>query len=148
MSLPVDPSLAPGDGLMLLCALMVAVHILLVGRQAHRHDLMESVVGNCHVEIRGKERHFRVSYANTFDEPVGGLMNVILTEDGQHYQYTHINSSRALVIDIGGLTTDWPAVNPGGEIDYSLTLNSSRASLCISTSCLFLKYYFYLSRRV
>jgi len=38
ISLPVDPSLAPGDGLMLLCALMVAVHILLVGQQAHRHD--------------------------------------------------------------------------------------------------------------
>jgi drug/metabolite transporter (DMT)-like permease len=38
MSLPIDPSLAPGDGLMLLCALMVAVHILLVGKQAHCHD--------------------------------------------------------------------------------------------------------------
>ena len=38
ISLPIDPSLAPGDGLMLLCALMVAVHILLVGQQAHRHD--------------------------------------------------------------------------------------------------------------
>jgi hypothetical protein len=85
-----------------------------------RQDLMESVIGDWHVEIRGKERHFLVSYANTFDEPVGGLMNVILTEDGQHYQYTHINSSRALVIDIGGFTTDWLAVNPGGEIDYSL----------------------------
>ena len=42
---------------------------------------MEAVVGDWYVEIKGKERHFRVSYANTFDEPVGGL-NVILTEDG------------------------------------------------------------------
>ncbi len=40
ISLPIDPSLAPGDGLMLLCALMVAVHILLVGQQAHRHNLL------------------------------------------------------------------------------------------------------------
>lgn len=38
LSLPVNRSLASGDGLMLLCALMVAVHILLVDRQAHRHD--------------------------------------------------------------------------------------------------------------
>ncbi|HIQ06667.1 MAG TPA: DMT family transporter [Anaerolineae bacterium] len=38
LALPIDPSLAPGDGLMLLCALMVAVHILLVDRQARRHD--------------------------------------------------------------------------------------------------------------
>jgi len=85
-----------------------------------RQDLMEAVVGDWTVEIQGKERQFRVSYANTFDEPVGGLMNVILTEDGQHYQHTNINGGRALVIDIGGHTTDWLAVNPGGEIDYSL----------------------------
>jgi drug/metabolite transporter (DMT)-like permease len=38
LSLPMGPSLVPGDGLMLLCALMVAVHILLVDRQARRHD--------------------------------------------------------------------------------------------------------------
>jgi len=85
-----------------------------------RQHLMESVVGEWVIEIKSKERHFRVSYVNTFDEPVGGLMNVILTKDGQHYQYTDINDGRALVIDIGGFTTDWLAVNPGGEIDYSL----------------------------
>jgi len=85
-----------------------------------RQDLMEAVVGDWYVEVKGKERHFRVSYANTFGEPVGGLMNVILTEDGQHYQHAGINNGRALVIDIGGFTTDWLAVNPGGEVDYSL----------------------------
>ena len=85
-----------------------------------RQDMMESIVGDWYVEIKGKERHFRVSYANTFDEPVGGLMNVLLTEDGQHYQHTDINDGRALVIDIGGFTTDWLAINPGGEVDYSL----------------------------
>jgi hypothetical protein len=47
-------------------------------------------------------------------------MNVLLTEDGQHYQHTEINDGRALVVDIGGFTTDWLAVNPGGDIDYSL----------------------------
>ena len=38
LSLPLDPALAPGDGLMLLCALMVAVHILLVDHQAQHYD--------------------------------------------------------------------------------------------------------------
>lgn len=38
LSLPLDPALAPGNGLMLLCALMVAIHILLVDRQARCHD--------------------------------------------------------------------------------------------------------------
>ncbi len=85
-----------------------------------RQDLMEAVVGDWYVEVKGKERHFRVNYINTFDEPIGGLMNVLLTEDGQHYQHTGINNGRALVIDIGGFTTDWLAVNPGGEVDYSL----------------------------
>jgi hypothetical protein len=47
-------------------------------------------------------------------------MNVLLTEDGQHYQHTELNGGRSLVIDVGGFTTDWIAVNPGGEVDYSL----------------------------
>jgi hypothetical protein len=33
-----------------------------------------------------------------------------LTEDGQHYQHTDINDSRAIVIDIGGYPTDWLAL--------------------------------------
>lgn len=85
-----------------------------------RQDLMKSVIGEWNVEIGEHEANFRVIYANTFDEPVGGLMNVLLTEDGQHYQYGNASMGRSLVIDIGGFTTDWLAVNPGGEVDYSL----------------------------
>jgi hypothetical protein len=81
---------------------------------------MKAVVGEWHVETADQDLHFRVIYANTFDEPVGGLMNVLLTEDWQHYQHSEINGGRSLVIDIGGFTTDWLAVNPGGEVDYSL----------------------------
>jgi len=62
-------------------------------------------------------RHITVIYAHTFDEPVGGLMNVLLTEDGQHYQYPQIVDGRSLVIDVGGFTTDFLAVNQGGEVD-------------------------------
>ena len=90
------------------------------GDVQYRQDLMGAVIGEWNVEIGGSERKFKVTYANTFDEPVGGLMNVLLTEDGQHYQRSDINGGRALVIDIGGFTTDWIAVNPGGEVDYSL----------------------------
>ena len=39
-----------------------------------RQDLMGAVIGDWNVEVQGRERHFRVTYANTFDEPVGGLM--------------------------------------------------------------------------
>jgi hypothetical protein len=90
------------------------------GDSIYREDLMKSVIGEWVVELDRSEFRFRVNYANTFDEPVGGLMNVLLTEDGQHYQHTELNGGRSLVIDIGGFTTDWIAVNPGGEVDYSL----------------------------
>lgn len=85
-----------------------------------RQELMKAVIGDWHIETYDSERHFRVTYANTFDEPVGGLMNVLLTEDGEHYQRSDLNGGRSLVIDIGGFTTDYIAVNPGGEVDYSL----------------------------
>jgi len=92
----------------------------------YREDLMKSAAGEWTVEVGKRETGFRVIYANTFDEPVGGLMNVLLTEDDQHYQhyqhYQHANvgEGTSLVIDIGGFTTDWLAVNPGGVVDYGL----------------------------
>ncbi len=90
------------------------------GDVKYREDLMKSVIGEWTVEVGRHEASFRVIYANTFDEPVGGLMNVLLTEDGQHYQHANVGEGTSLVIDIGGFTTDWLAVNPGGVVDYGL----------------------------
>ena len=81
---------------------------------------MQSVVGDWEVEMGESKALFKVIYANTFDEPVGGLMNALLTEDGQHYQHANIGDGRSLVIDIGDFTTAFLAVNPGGAVDYSL----------------------------
>ena len=47
-------------------------------------------------------------------------MSVLLTEDEQHYQHAHIGDGRSLIIDIGGFTTDFLAVNPGGAVNCSL----------------------------
>jgi len=90
------------------------------GDVKYRNDLMESIIGEWKIETGQSKANFQVIYANTFDEPVGGLMNVLLTEDGQHYQYPQIGDGRSLVIDIGGFTTDFLAVNQGGEVDYAL----------------------------
>lgn len=90
------------------------------GDIAYREDLMRAALGEHKIEFGEKVINFRVVYANTFDEPVGGLMNVMLNEDGRSYARSEINDGRSLVIDVGGHTTDWLAVNPGGEVDYSL----------------------------
>jgi hypothetical protein len=90
------------------------------GDVKYREDLMKSVIGEWEVETGRSKANFRVIYANTFDEPVGGLMNVLLTEDGQHYQYPQIGDGRSLVVDVGGFTTDFLAVNQGGAVDYAL----------------------------
>lgn len=88
------------------------------GDVVYRDELMGAALGTWVVELAaGGGAEFRVTYANTFDEPVGGLMNVILAPDGRHYARTDINGGRALVIDIGGHTTDMIAVNPGGVVD-------------------------------
>jgi hypothetical protein len=80
-----------------------------LGDVQYWEDLMKSIIGEWEVETGQSKANFRVIYANTFDEPVGGLMNVLLTEDG-----------RSLVIDIGGFVTDFLVVNPGGDVDYTL----------------------------
>ena len=46
-----------------------------------RQDMMDAVVGDWYVEIKGKEGHFRVDYANTFNTS-WRIETVILTEDG------------------------------------------------------------------
>ena len=61
-----------------------------------REDLMKSVVGDWVVEIKDKERHFRVSYANTFDEPVGGLMNVILADETESLHLANMRGGMKL----------------------------------------------------
>ncbi len=94
------------------------------GDIAYRDDLMQAAVGTHTVEYGEKTFTFRVVYANTFDEPVGGLMNVMLNDDGKSYARSEINEGRSLVIDVGGHTTDWLAVNPGGEVDYSLAAST------------------------
>ncbi len=87
-------------------------------------DLVAAALGRYQVEIAnhsGKRAlNFEVAAATTFDEPVGGLMNVLLAEDGHHYARTDLTEGRTLVIDVGGLTTDFLAVNPGGDVDYGL----------------------------
>lgn len=86
-------------------------------------DLTRAVIGTYHCEFGDVERHYKVSGAATFDEPLGGLMNVMLTHDGGYNQRWQYTDGATLVIDIGGVTTDLIAVQPGGKIDYNIAIS-------------------------
>lgn len=83
-------------------------------------DMIRAALGVFHVEYGQSVLSFKIDCATNFDEPIGGLMNVILAADGHHYERSDVYEGRALVIDIGGYTTDLVAVNPGGDVDFGI----------------------------
>lgn len=89
------------------------------GDQAYRDDLRAAAWGEWEIEHAHTNSPlcWNIEAPYTFMEPQGGAMNVILAEDGNQYQTTAINGGRALVIDIGGFTTDWLGLLPGGKLD-------------------------------
>lgn len=70
------------------------------------------------VECMGEKREYIVNEVRCFDEPVGGVMNLLLAGDGKTYQRSDIKEGSALVLDIGGQTIDVAALD-NGKIDYS-----------------------------
>lgn len=83
-----------------------------------RDQLIDALIGTWNVECEGRQRVYEVIKASAYDEPAGGLYNVMLTEDGKAYQSTDITDARTLVLDCGGGTVGMIAANPGGWIDY------------------------------
>lgn len=86
-------------------------------------DLMNAVVKSWDVEWQAKKMTFDVYDAATVDEPVAGWANLLLRKDGKAYARSELKDSVLLVLDIGGVTTDGVAIDPGGAIDY----NSARS---------------------
>lgn len=95
------------------------------GDVAYRDALMDAALGKWEVECRNRTYQFDINTANTFDEPHGGFMNIILDHSGTSYESggKRIADGRSLVIDIGAKTTDWLAVNPNGEIDHTIAFS-------------------------
>lgn len=86
-------------------------------------NLLDSVMREWNVKLADREMRIGVEYGNTFSEPVGGLMNVLLTQDGRNYERPDIKDCNSLVIDIGGGTTDFQGVMPNGKLDYNVSLS-------------------------
>lgn len=85
----------------------------------YREDLMAASVKRWEVWNEGNEYHFEIDDAATYDEPLGGLYNVMLSKDGTKFQRGELNKAVTLTIDIGGHTVDGLVVDPGGAVDYS-----------------------------
>lgn len=94
------------------------------GDASYANDLLRAALGTYHIEASGQTRSFRVVGGSTFDEPVGGLMNVMLKDNGQQYARSDITDGDTLVIDIGGLTTDLLSVAAGGQVDYAVNTSA------------------------
>lgn len=71
----------------------------------------------CHGE---EERRYSVEYLNTYEEALGGIYNVILADSGVQYAQSEVSQGRALVIDIGGGTTDLQSITDG-QVSFDVT---------------------------
>lgn len=83
-----------------------------------RPEIIAAAKGKWVVESMGDKREYIVQDVRCFDEPVGGVMNLLLATDGKNYQRSDIKEGAALVLDIGGQTIDVAALD-NGRVDYS-----------------------------
>lgn len=82
-----------------------------------RDSLLDALLGAWDVECEGVARVYEVIKASAYDEPQGGLMNNILSDDGTQYQNVKIAEGRTLILDVGGGTVSMLGAAPGGWVD-------------------------------
>jgi hypothetical protein len=83
----------------------------------YRDNLMDALLGTWKVESEGSERTYEVIKVSAYDEPQGGLMYNILTDDGLQYQNVEVAEGKTLVFDCGGGTCSMIAADPGGWVN-------------------------------
>ena len=84
----------------------------------YRHDIITAAKGRWEVDgVEGK-RVYTVQDARCFDEPVGGVMNLLIADDGKTYSRSDIKEGSTLVLDIGGQTIDVAPLD-NGKVDYT-----------------------------
>lgn len=84
----------------------------------YRTDIIAAAKAVWEVECNGGKRVYSVGEVRCFDEPVGGVMNMLLNSNGTHYQRSDIRNGSTLVFDVGGQTIDIAALDKG-KVDYT-----------------------------
>lgn len=90
-------------------------------------ELMKSVIGTWNIDSLGRKISFRVAHASVFDEIVGGVMNVTLSDDGKPLRPDPDTKGPALIAqdgptivgDLGYGTFDLLKLDKMGRPDYS-----------------------------
>lgn len=87
--------------------------------QGYRKNQMKALKGEFKVSTSGKNNvKYHVRYINTYLEPVGGLMNIVLDDTGRVDNSVE-DDGRVLIFDVGGrITNVVPFNNLTGEIEY------------------------------
>lgn len=78
----------------------------------------------CVESYRGSQT-FKVEKVTPFDEPLGGYTHLAFTKRGDERPNNPVADKTALIIDVGGYTTDHAIIDPGGAIDM-LSIGSTR----------------------
>src|SRR5690606_21110015 len=113
-----------GDGGGAVSPMRVAVYGSHAPRDIdYRDDLMDAVYHTWEVEVGSETLEYEVVYANAFDEGLGGWANELVSDDGTRYRFPEGNQGRVLILDIGGWTTDFIGIRPGGYVDYSVEVS-------------------------
>jgi hypothetical protein len=88
------------------------------GHVDYTEELIGCVSGRWLVQVGGRNYTINIGSVSVFDEPTGGLFNVLLTKNGKSYQHPELQKQNVLIMDIGGGTTDF-VIMDRGQIIYT-----------------------------
>lgn len=88
------------------------------GDAMHAEKLAQSLTGKWEVECMGKVWKFNITEVYTYDEPIGGLMNAAISDNGN--VRPEVLKGKKLIVDIGGGTTSITRALDGIQVDYTM----------------------------
>lgn len=90
----------------------------------HVQALMQALGGKHVVTLSsGETVTFKIRQVQTYDEPVGGLWNYLLANDGLHYQRKINQRELGLCVDVGGKISSLVPFRADGWIDYTQSVS-------------------------
>lgn len=90
------------------------------GDYRHTDELMNSLGGKHTVErVDGSKVVYKVREVLTVDEPVAGLRNFILAENGRQFRHRNLGNGLGLCVDIGGKISSLVPFRADGYVDYN-----------------------------